>query len=67
VDATFTLEVTSEGNRSVHRGTARLEGGDTVTLSTVTLGNARPGEWRAHLRVEPNRQAPYEQTQTALH
>lgn len=64
--ASFALEVTSEGNRSLHKGSANLQGGDTVTLSTITLGNAAPGRWRAHLRVEPQDGQAYEQVRTSF-
>ena len=65
-EAVFSLEVTSNGNRSVHHGSARLGSGEAVTLSTVTLGDAKPGEWRAHLRVEPRGSSAYEQTRTSF-
>jgi hypothetical protein len=61
LEAVFLLEVTNDGgNRSVHRGSARLRAGDVVTLSVVSV---RPlgGEWRAHLRVEPQGGEAYEQ------
>jgi len=64
--AAFTLEVTSGGNRSLHRGSAALEGGGKVTLSTVTLGNAAPGQWKAHLAVQPEGSEPYDQVRTSL-
>jgi hypothetical protein len=66
LDASFSLEVSGGGNRSVHRSSASLRAGDTVTLSTVSLGGVRPGEWRAHLRVEPAGRAAYEQTKTSF-
>jgi hypothetical protein len=59
--ASFALEVHSEGNRSVHRGSARLGDGHPVILSTVTMGNARPGHWSARLVVEPVGGHAYEQ------
>ena len=64
--ATFSLEVVSGGNRSIHRGSANLQGGEAVTLSTVTLGNAAPGQWRAHLRVEPQGSAAYEENRSSF-
>lgn len=64
--ASFVLEVNGGGNRSVHNGSVNLSGGDTVTLSTVTLGNLAPGHWRAHLRVEPQAGQGYEQTRTSF-
>jgi hypothetical protein len=63
-EASFSLEVTSNGNHSVHRGSASLKGGDAVTLSTVTLGGATGAEWRAHLKVESSNGASYEQVRT---
>lgn len=63
--ASFSLEVTSGGNRSVHSGSVSLTGGERATLSTVTLGNTPPSEWRAHLRVEPEAGEPYEQIRTS--
>ncbi len=64
-EASFHLEVTSEGNRSVHRGSARLEGGEPVILSSVTLGSEGTRPWRAHLRVEPRGHSAYEQTEAS--
>ncbi len=64
--ALFSLEVTSGGNRSVHRGSVSLTGGEPATLSTVTLGNAQPGQWRAHLKVEPQSGPAYEQVRTSF-
>jgi hypothetical protein len=64
--ATFSLEVSSAGNRSLHRGSANLQGGEAVTLSTVTLGNAAPGQWRAHLKVEPQGEAGYEEIRNSF-
>lgn len=64
--ASFSLEVTSDGNRSLHRGSVDLQAGDAVTLSTVTLGDAAPGRWRAHLKVEPQGGQAYEQTRTSF-
>lgn len=64
--ASFSLEVTSGGNRSVHHGSATLAGGEAVTLSTVTLGNAAPGQWRAHLTVQPQSGPAYEQVRTSF-
>jgi hypothetical protein len=64
--AVFSLEVTSGGNHSIHRGSANLQGGEAVTLSTVTLGNAQPGGWRAALRVEPQGSQAYEQVRTSF-
>lgn len=63
-EGTFTLEAQSaaaNGNRSVHRSGARLRPGQEVTLLSITLGNAVPGEWQAKLRVEPKAGEPYEQ------
>ncbi len=64
--AVFSLEVTSAGNRSVHRGSVSLTGGEPATLSTVTLGNVAPGQWRAHLKVEPQSGQAYEQVRTSF-
>ena len=64
-EASFSLEVTGGGNRSLHRGSAKLRGGDPVILSTVTIGNVKPGQWRARLLVEPQGQEPYEQIRTS--
>ncbi len=60
-EVTFSLEVLSGGNQSRHKGTATLAGGEVVTLSTVTVGNAPPGGWRAVLKVEPRRGEAYEE------
>jgi hypothetical protein len=65
-EAAFSLEVTSSGNHSVHRGSAMLDGGEARILSTVTLGNADPGKWLARLRVEPRGGKAYEQVRDAL-
>jgi uncharacterized protein YfaS (alpha-2-macroglobulin family) len=69
-EAVYSLEVTSDvaggGNRSSHRGSANLRPGDAVTLSSVTLGEVTPGNWRAHLIVEPRGGKAYEQTRTSL-
>jgi hypothetical protein len=64
--AAFSLEVTSGGNRSLHRGSASLDGGQAVTLSTVTLGNASPGQWRAHLSVVPEGAPAYEEVRDSF-
>jgi hypothetical protein len=64
--ATFAVEVQSEGNRSLHRGSARLGGGHPVVLSTITMGNARPGHWSARLTVEPQDGDAYEQVRTSF-
>lgn len=66
LEASFSLEVTGNGNRSLHRGSATLNGGEAVTLSTVTLGNAALGAWRAQLRVEPSGGEAYEQVRDSL-
>lgn len=63
--ATFSLEVISGGNRSLHRGSATLRRGEIVTLSTVTIGNAAPGQWRADLNVEPQDGQAYQQVRTS--
>jgi hypothetical protein len=65
IDATFALEVVGSGNQSRHSGSASLRAGETVTLSTVTLGDVQPGQWRAHLRVQPQGGTAYEQVRTA--
>lgn len=65
-DADFVLEVTSGGNRSLHRGSARLGGGEPVVLSTVTLGGGVPAEWRAHLRVQPRGGEEYEELKASF-
>lgn len=64
--AVFSLEVVSGGNRSIHRGSANLQGGEAVTLSTVRLGNAPEGQWRAQLKVEPQGSQAYEQVRTSF-
>ncbi len=64
--AVFSLEVTSGGNRSVHRGSVSLTSGEPATLSTISLGNAEPGQWRAHLKVEPQSGRAYEQVRTSF-
>jgi hypothetical protein len=66
LDASFTLEVVGNGNRSRHSGSATLRRGERVTLSTVTLGNAQPGQWEARLSVHPQGGRPYEQVRTSL-
>jgi hypothetical protein len=58
-EATFSLEVMGGGNQSRHRSSARLRGGEPVTLSTVTVGTQ--AEWTARLRVEPRDGEAYEQ------
>jgi hypothetical protein len=60
-EASFTLTVTGNGNRSVHRASATLRAGEDVVLSTITLGASSPEGWRAAIRVEPLRGEPYEQ------
>jgi len=64
-DASFSLEVTSGGNRTLHHGSARLHDGNVVILSTVTLGKVGKRPWRAHLRVEPRGGIPYEQVEAS--
>jgi hypothetical protein len=59
--ANFTIEVLSGGNHSRHQGTTRLQPGDSVTLSTVSLGAPAGTKWTARLQVEPLGQASYEQ------
>lgn len=63
-EGTYTLETRSaqaRGNRSVNRSGAHLRPGREVTLQTIVLGNAVPGEWQARLRVDPKDGEPYEQ------
>ena len=64
-EATFSLEVEAGGNVSRHRGSAALGGGAPVTLSTVTVGIATGGQWRARLTVEPATGNAYEQVQAS--
>lgn len=64
-EASFSLEVEGGGNRSRHRGSATLRGGDAVTLSTVTIGLPPSAEWRARLRVEPREGEGYEQVRAS--
>ena len=59
--ASFFLEVNGEGNQSRHQGSAELQAGARVVLSTVTVGVPPRGRWRARLRVEPAGAEPYEQ------
>lgn len=66
LEATFSLEVTGAGNRSRHNGSASLRAGERVTLSTVTLGNARPGQWQARLAVSLADGKNYEQVRTSF-
>lgn len=64
--ASFALEVDGGGNRTVHRGSARLGSNDAqVVLSTVTVGLARGRPWHARLRVEPEGRPAYEQSRSA--
>jgi len=63
--ASFLLEVNSEGNQSRHQGSAALQPGDRAILSTVTVGVPARGQWRARLRVEPAGAEPYEQVATS--
>jgi hypothetical protein len=64
-EAAFELEVASEGNRSLHRGSVVLEEGQPVILSTVTIGVAAGRPWRAALKVEPRGRQAYEQVETS--
>lgn len=64
-EASFELEVTSEGNRSLHRGSVVLEAGQPVILSTVTVGLQAGRPWRASLKVEPKGRQAYEQVQSS--
>ncbi len=64
--ATFTLDVVGSGNRSRHSGSVTLYPGEPVTLSTVTIGNAAPGQWEARLRVQPQGGPAYEQVRTSF-
>ena len=66
LEATFSLEVTGAGNQSRHNGSASLRGGETVTLSTVTLGTAGPGQWQARLAVRLEDGKSYEQVRTSF-
>jgi hypothetical protein len=60
--ASFLLEVNgSTGNQSRHQGSARLQPGDTVTLSSTTFSVPADGQWHARLRVEPSGAEAYEQ------
>ena len=60
-EASFSLEVNGSGNHSRHQGSATLQAGDRVTLSSVTVGVQPNAKWQARLRVEPAGAAPYEQ------
>jgi hypothetical protein len=64
-EASFVLEVASEGNRSLHHGTVALEPGQPVTLSTVTVGVPAGRSWRASLKVEPRGRQAYEQVESS--
>jgi hypothetical protein len=64
-EASFVLEVASEGNRSLHHGTVALEPGQPVTLSTVTVGVPAGRPWRASLKVEPRGRQAYEQVESS--
>lgn len=65
-EATFLLEVTSDGNRSIHQGSANIQNQSPVVLSTVSLAKAAVGRWRARLVVEPRGGKGYEQVSTEL-
>lgn|GEM_PF-7036890 len=60
-EASFSLEVNGSGNHSRHQGSATLQAGDRVALSSVTVGVQPNAKWQARLRVEPAGAAPYEQ------
>lgn len=64
--ATFTLHVVSNGNRSLHRGSAYIDGSKPEVLSTVSLPRVEPGQWRAHLSVHIEGAAVYEQVRTEI-
>lgn len=55
----------SGGNRTVQRGTVRLEAGVPATLMTLNLGVAGGSGWNARLRVEPVDGPAYEDVQGA--
>jgi hypothetical protein len=69
-EARYRLEVNSDvlggGNRSSQSGRVTLSPGQTVTLVSVSLGNASLGKWEARLYVEPVNEPPYERVQTNL-
>jgi hypothetical protein len=64
-EASFVLEVASDGNRSTHKGSVALEPGQPVTLSTVTVGVPAGRPWRASLKVEPRGRESYEQVESS--
>ena len=59
--ASFLLEVNGEGNQSRHQGSAALDAGARVVLTTVTVGVPERARWKARLRVEPEGAEAYEQ------
>jgi hypothetical protein len=64
-EARYELAVSGDtirgGNRSIQRGTARLQAGVPATLATVSLGSVNPKGWEARLSVEPCDGARYVQ------
>lgn len=63
----YSLEASGAGggNRTVQRGTVRLEAGVPATLMTLNLGLAGGGGWSAKLRVEPAAGPAYEEVRGA--
>jgi hypothetical protein len=62
--ALYELEVSggapAASNRSVQRGSARLQPGRPATVATVRLGSVAGKSWTAHLNVRPSNGAPYD-------
>ena len=63
--ASFSLQVWGNSNRTVHHGSANLEGGKSVVLSSATFGVVSGGLWRARLEVQPEGGRTYEQVVTS--
>jgi hypothetical protein len=62
--ASYELEVTGgssgSSNRSIQRGTARLQAGQSVTVATLRLRNSTQTRWIARLHVTPSAGAAYD-------
>jgi hypothetical protein len=62
--ASYELEVTGgssgSSNRSMQRGTARLQPGRSVTVATLRLRNSADANWTARLHVTPSVGAAYD-------
>jgi hypothetical protein len=66
VRASFKLQVFSNGNQSVHEGSANLRGDKPEVLSAVSLPSVEQGQWRAHLSVQIEGAGAYEQMRTEI-